>query len=244
MRFMKACHRRTVVPHGSTARAHHTTQICALYVLEGAQPCPRGARSCTLFRLRKTSFFTTFCFESSLGVFMKVVDMDVSFQFSLVWPYLDIHNLSYYQNTMHGSTRSFTLPRLREKYEYKIIVVTMRFFLKLYIPNNVTLHQRGRSSVGERQPSYLRKLIKLFSVMYNRRIAPNLSMSKWLLWCVDTKQASSWGLTAIDLLASTASTIVSIMSSKTSFKASPSIPCISDISISKELCRSTEFSTS
>jgi len=45
--------------------------------------------------LGKTNFFTPFYFESSLGVFMKVVDRGVIFQMALVLPILDIFNFNY-----------------------------------------------------------------------------------------------------------------------------------------------------
>jgi len=47
-----------------------------------------------LTSLGKTNFFTPFYSESSLGVFMKVVDRDVSFQMAFVLPLLDIYNLN------------------------------------------------------------------------------------------------------------------------------------------------------
>jgi len=57
---------------------------------------------------------TTFCSELSLGVFLKVVGMDVNFPMALGLPYSDVYNLSYDQNTTHRSTWSCTLPRLRK----------------------------------------------------------------------------------------------------------------------------------
>jgi len=41
-----------------------------------------SAGSCSFPRLRKAKFSTTFCSELGLGIFMKVVDIDVSFHFS------------------------------------------------------------------------------------------------------------------------------------------------------------------
>ncbi|KEH40521.1 hypothetical protein MTR_1g029880 [Medicago truncatula] len=45
---------------------------------------------------------------------MKVVIMDVKFPMDLVSPSSDIHNVSYDQNTTHGSARSCNPPRFRK----------------------------------------------------------------------------------------------------------------------------------
>jgi len=47
----------------------------------------------------KCVFSTPFCFELHLNVFIKVVDMHISFHLLLVWFHLDIYNLRYDQNT-------------------------------------------------------------------------------------------------------------------------------------------------
>jgi len=59
--------------HGSTTGVQHTAQNLVCVCFGGG----------TLSKLRKTTFLTIFCCESSLGAFMKVVDMD--FRFQLIW---------------------------------------------------------------------------------------------------------------------------------------------------------------
>jgi len=54
-----------------------------------------SAWSCFIPKFRKINFSTTFYFELGVGIFMKVVDMDVSFHFILVGLHLDFYNLSY-----------------------------------------------------------------------------------------------------------------------------------------------------
>jgi hypothetical protein len=64
--------------------------------------------------LRFCAFLTLFYSALSLGVFMKVVGMDVIFPMNYVSPQEEIHNVSYDQNTMKGSVRPNDLPRFRK----------------------------------------------------------------------------------------------------------------------------------
>ncbi|KEH16468.1 hypothetical protein MTR_0174s0050 [Medicago truncatula] len=53
-----------------------------------------SAQSSSFPEHRKINFSGIVCSELGLGVFMKVVDMVVSFELLLVGPYLDFYNFS------------------------------------------------------------------------------------------------------------------------------------------------------
>jgi hypothetical protein len=107
---------------GGTRPCQMGARLCAnllpifhICLFQWAHDCaPKGHGRAPCLGLEKPLFLITFCSESNLGLFMKVLGMDVSFTRALVWLHSEIHSLSYDQTTTHGSAQSCTLPRHRK----------------------------------------------------------------------------------------------------------------------------------